>query len=334
MIYENKPSNSSFDMMEFMQESAQDELAIFEAGIKSDMKEVRLVSEGAELEALNEGFIESAKAKITSMMKKFMSWLDSVIKTVLAKLNNLVVRDAEKFVATASVELKRRDTSDFKYSGKALKVRNINAADSQFDAVEKKLSEALSKITSNSSVEQLKAANEALGNDKENSKRDMLGELVEEVENEGIAFVMAHLEVIKNSAEEVKALKKLADGYKKDAQKIIKSLKSSKDDASEEAKKEINEKISLVSKYKTLCQKYITKRIKVVKGKIKVARAVVTKALGKTKSVKESTVAEYNGEEFFVEFSEELTDSIIEVADAEYDAVFDGEDSEDSEDFE
>lgn len=46
--------------MSFMEESAQDELAIFEAAIKSDIDEVMIGESATELAALNEGFVQTA----------------------------------------------------------------------------------------------------------------------------------------------------------------------------------------------------------------------------------------------------------------------------------
>ena len=107
--------------LDFMQENAQDELALFEAAIKSDIDEVLIGESTSELEALNEGFIQNASNKIKEMMRKFIEWLKAVTRSAIAKLSQLLVRDNAKFVKIAKKKIQTMpNPGKFKYSGKGL----------------------------------------------------------------------------------------------------------------------------------------------------------------------------------------------------------------------
>ena len=73
----------------FYQESAQDELSIFESAIKSDIDEVLIGESASELQALNEGFVAKAPAAVVdgerAKLEKYRETLVG-IEAALAKL--------------------------------------------------------------------------------------------------------------------------------------------------------------------------------------------------------------------------------------------------------
>ena len=303
----------------FMQENAQDELALFEAAIKSDIDEVIIGESAGELEALNEGFVDSAINKIKEMMRKFIEWLKSVTRSAIAKLAQLLVRDNAKFIKMAEKQIKTmRNMSKFKYTGKGLVIaeakkdinpktapienfydqaKKDNITDSELDAISANIKKA---------VEEFK--------DK-TPREDFEKECVKEVTEEGIDFVMDHIAVLKDM--DKKKLSKLRKDMKEmeaKAKKLAKEAESKsrkfeeKDNAeSKLRKKQLAVMAEAAAASRDCWQTHVSDTLYVIKQQAKIARAVVAKAMG----------ASPKNEGF--EYTEELVQAMIEAADFEYD---------------
>lgn len=306
-------------MLDFMQENAQDELALFEAAIKSDIDEVLIGESAYELEALNENFIQSAAQKIKEMMKKFIEWLKSVTRSALAKLTQLLVRDNAEFVKKAKKAIINMKNPDkFKYSGKAIKL-DIDMSDLEKTADKEenlyaKAKDAKTEVDLDNIKSDIEKLVEEYNKDENDLRKGFDEECVEEVDLEG----KAALDCVNNH------IKLLEDLSKKNIQKIKKSMKEMESKANklakdaEKAEKNYSGKDELQKKrlavmaqaaaaYRDICQKLVSDSLYIIKQTSKISRAVVTKAMGATPK----------NEGF--EYSEELIDAMIETANYEYD---------------
>lgn len=327
MIYSTNRTTSLGDMsadvnesyfgigaMSFMEECAHDELALFEAGIKSDIDEVMIGESGSELAALNEGFVQTAAAKIKEMMKKFIDWLTAITRSAIAKLTQLLVRDNAKFAAAARkkiITMKNKDK--FKYKGKYLKDRDfsfdeetVKAIDSldTFKAEFDKIKDKDSAETAKSDMEKAKDAFEKL------SVSDKMEKLVVETEDGDLKLVEDHLRLLEDlSKKTMNDLKKLINNMKKDANNIAKKADKMLREAKDEDRAVASVRAEAAALYKANAQKIVSYMMALIKARAKVARSVVAKAMGATPK----------NEGF--EYDEELTDAMIESAEYEYDSA-------------
>lgn len=323
MIYSTNRTTSLGDMsadvnesyfgigaMSFMEECAHDELALFEAGIKSDIDEVMIGESGSELAALNEGFVQSAAAKIKEMMKKFIEWIAAVTRSAFAKLTQLIVRDNAKFAAAAKkkiITMKNKDK--FKYKGKYLKgididtdiqhvVDDTESVKKLFDDIKDKDSAETTK----KALEDMKDAADKL------SVSDAMKELVAETDNGDIKLVENHLKMLEALGKnKMKELKKQMDEARKDANDIAKKADKMLREANDQDREVASTKAEAAALYKAYVQKTISFKMGLIKAQAKVARSVVAKAMGATPK----------NEGF--EYDEELTDAMIESVEYEYD---------------
>ena len=292
---------------DFYQECAQDELSIFEMAIKSDIDEALIGESSSELEALNEGFFESAKKKIIEMMEKFKAWIAAVTRSAFAKLYALLVRDNEKFVKMAEKQIAKMPNRDkFKYSGKVVE----HGADKALDDWATKI-DGLAKAADNHEITMDKAEN--LIKECENAKKsldDAVKECTADVKDAGTDVVKDQINQLKTLSK--KDLKDTKDKLKKDintANTIIKNIKSEKepDGKDEKLKDNFAARSKLASAYKLNAQELLKVEMSLLKTLAKIARKPVAKAMGAT--------PKNEG----VEFDEELNDALIEAAEYEYD---------------
>ena len=303
--------------MSFMEESAQDELAIFESAIKSDIDEVLIGESSYELTALNENFIDSAKKKIKEMMEKFIAWIESVIRSAWAKLNQLLNRDNAKFAAAARKQIiKMKNKGNFKYSGPRLKSLTFGGDYEEINP--DKIKAGLTKENpSLSDMESLKAEAESMKEKADKlSVSDAMKEITVDVTDAGLDIVSFHLDSLEDlGGKKMKELRKKLDKAKKDAKDILKKAESnsskvnSDEKSTEEQKKIANAKVEAASAYRTIVQKSTTFALGMIRAQVKIARKVVAKAMGATPK----------NEGF--EYDEELTDAMIEAAEYEYDSA-------------
>lgn len=322
--------------LSFMQENAQDELALFEAAIKSDIDETLIGESTEELAALNEGFVQNAVNKIKEMMRKFIEWLQAVGRSALAKLTQLLVRDNATFCKQARKMIaKMKNSKNFKYSGKALNISHIEGLNFDMNDLKEinSIEGILDKIKGLSSKEALDKCRSELEEELKAFKeldlrKDFNDQCVEEVKDKDIKFVEKHLEFIENA--DKKQLKNLRKALK-DAENKAKKIARDADKAAKDYKGEDEiEKLRLsvmaeaAGNYRTMVQSIINDLLYMIKQVIKISRAVVAKAMGATPK----------NEGF--EYDEELVDAMIESANYEYDEALEemseGKDCDDCED--
>lgn len=291
----------------FYQESAQDELSIFETAIKSDIDEVLIGESASELQALNEGFVANVVKKVKEMMKKFKEWIMAVMRSAFAKLSSLIVRDNATFAKTARKHIATMKNKDkFKYSGKV--VTNVDVITSTCTAITNDGDKAIKAISVDtidpSSVD---AKIKDLDDTAAVTAEELVDACTKEVRDEGISVVDSQLKALDSlSKKTIKDLKKAFNDSIKSANEVIKKFDKmeGKDDAEKE---KINACAKLATAYKTSTQKCLSTLMSVLKTLAKIARKVVAKAMGAT--------PKNEG----VEYDEELNNALIESAEYEYD---------------
>lgn len=303
--------------LDYMQENAQDELALFEAAIKSDIDECLIGESAEELAALNEGFVQTAANKIKEMMRKFIEWLKSVTRSIIAKMSQLVLRDNDKFVKQARKMLvKMSNKSDFKYSGKALNISALNTdhkeeadARDKFNALYEKAKEAKEQSTIDSIKSELESAKEAFKN--ADMRKDFDEKVLIDVTDKDLNFVESHLKVLEDYGK--KDLGKIKKEIKEAESKAKKIAKSAEDKSKKFSGEDAVEKARLAlmadcaAAYRSAAQDFTKDALYILKKTISVARAVVTKGMGAT--------PKHEG----VEYTEELIQAMIEASEFELD---------------
>lgn len=304
----------------FMQEAAEDELALFENAIKSDIDEFLIGESAEELNALNEGFAQTAVNKIKELMRKFMEWLKAVTRSALARLSQFVQRDNASFCKTARKRLTTmKNVDNFKYTGKALKDAGTLDYSPQFDAIkefEKLLNDAKAAKTLESAESIKKKVDEKAKEVKDIKLEDILDKYIYDEENGSFALVEKHLKFLESTSKEkvkdinkkCKELMSKASKISKDAEKAAKDIK---DDEQAAEKNRLNTLAYIAGVIKTVGQMSISNDMKVTQKCIKVARAVVSKAMGATPK-----------NESGIEYTEELVQAMIEADEYELDEAF------------
>lgn len=292
----------------FYEESAQDELSMFEAAIKSDIDEVLIGESASELQTLNEGFVQNAVNKIKEMMKKFIAWCQAVMRSAFAKLSSLIVRDNAKFAKLASKHIATMKNKDkFKYTGKIVQdVAGVTGLMNDFSKAAESTVKAINveSITVDGAESKIKEVEEDV---KLFTKENLMKEFTKEVTDAGFDIVKGQIDVL--DALSKKSIKDLKDGFNKaikGANEVIKKV--SKMEGKDNAEKEkIAACSKLASAYKTNTQKMLVAMMGLIKALAKIARGVVARAMGAT--------PKNEG----VEFDEELNEALIEAVEYEYD---------------
>lgn len=307
--------------LNFMQENAKDELALFEMAIKSDIDEVMIGESSYELEALHEGFVENAVNKIKEIVKKFIEWLKAITKSAIAKLAQLLVRDNGKFVKAARRMIRTMKNRDkFEYSGKVLKSNvkdelDISESKDSVKTIEDGYKIIETEINNASTKEDLEAADQMIKEAKENFdkldlREDFEKECVEDVTGAGFDIIERHIKFLENcdskSLKKLKAnMKKMEDNAKKISKKADEAARKDKGD-DEIKSKRLSVLANAASAYRDMCQTMVKDTLAVIKEAIKIARRVVAKAMGATPK-----------NEGYVE--PEMLDAMIEAVEYEYD---------------
>lgn len=310
----------------FMQENAEIEMELFESAVKSDIDECLIGESASELEALNENFVKNAASKIKEIMTKFIEWIKAISKSALAKLTQFIVRDNAKFVRIAEKRIiTMKNTKDFKYTG--LVIKNPGKVDV------KKLTDALNvlktawKNVGGVNGVTVEATKTAIAGLKKTLLEDNTTDVYfEKVENKGFDIIQPHVNFLKSaSREQIKTIDKSCKEFMKFANDIIKESAKKEKENKDDAKKEQLAAMSVsAAGIREIGQTIINKELALLKKQIKVARAVVTKAMGATPK----------SEGF--EYSEELIDAMIETANYELDDMLEemseGSDCKESDD--
>lgn len=307
----------------FMQEAAEDEMALFEEAVKSDLDEVVIGEAAEELKALNEGFAEKTVNKIQELMKKFIEWLKGIYNSAIMKFNQYLVKDNAKFCAEAKKRLPNVEEG-FKFTGKALKstkFESVEDLDKAFDQLDALWGKATSGTTDaetvkNELAEMRKKINEA----KKNKNFEAVNVYTEE--NGTLKVVEDHLEYLeKVSKEKVKELMKKCKEYQAKANKIAKEAKTAARKAKDETEEKRNQlavAAQVAAEIKKVAQETISEEMKAIRKMVAISRSVVAKALAKVPAAKNEGV-EYD-EEFinaFIESEEyELESALEEMSEA------------------
>lgn len=299
--------------LNFMQENAEIELELFEAAIKSDIDEYLIGESTYELEALNEGFLQNAAKKIKEIMTKFIEWLRAIMRSAYAKLTQIFVRDNEKFCKEAEKRIITMKNSDkFKYSGKAI-IAPVSVSfkffDNQLDILRKLWNDASSKDTIDGNMDG--AIDECKKKiDEEINMEKLEKAFFTEVEDAGLSTVNGHLIYLKKrTRDNLKSIKDNNKNFEKFANDIIKKAKElekkSNDSDDDNKKNKASALASIASFVKSEGQSIINAEMSLIKKLNKVARTVVSKAMGATPK----------NEGF--EYTEELIDAMIETSNYE-----------------
>lgn len=103
----------SEDLGRILMEDAKNDMAIFNASVMQDMREIQARQEGtmleSEIQALSEGAIRDFCKKIVEKLKAFWAKMKSWFKTAIANISAYVVRDGNAFV-----KMHLRDISSLK----------------------------------------------------------------------------------------------------------------------------------------------------------------------------------------------------------------------------
>ena len=299
--------------LSFMQENAQDELALFEAAIKSDIDETLIGESTEELAALNEGFVQNAANRIKEMMKKFIEWIKSVMRSAVAKLSNLLIRDNAQFIKTAKRRISTMpNAKNFKYNGKALKLSEVKESGNAAEDL-KGLYDKAATATSKEALESIsKEVSDKVDAFKEMDVRKAFKDnCVIDAKDENLAFVEDHLKFLEDkSKKQLAEVKKNMATMENDAKKLAKEAeKKSKDYKGEDEleRTKLAVMAEAAAAYRNCCQMFVKDSLYILSQQIKIARAVVTRAMGAS--------PKNEG----VEYTEELIDAMIEASDYEYD---------------
>lgn len=286
----------------FMQEAAQDELALFENAIKTDIDEVLIGESADELKALNEGFVAKTALKIQELMRKFIEWLKGVTRSALAKMNQYIVRDNATFCKNARKMIEQMGDRHVKAKGTVIKDFNVS-----FDSV-KSLAVKI-KDASGSSMDELESAISGLEKEIDSKFEEMdKAAFAENVEYD-LAVVKKHISFLEDNAKaDLKKLKKTMDEFEKEAKNAATEAKKLERAEEDEAKKkDLAMKAKAAAAFKVNGQKICKKFMTLLKKMIKVARAVVTRVAG----------ARNEG----VEYTPELIEALIETDNYELDEM-------------
>ena len=313
--------------LNFMQENAQDELALFESAIKTDIDEVFIGESAYELEALHENFVERTINKIKEIVKKFIEWLRGVTRSAIAKLSQLLVRDNKNFCKIARRQIaKMRNGSKFEYSGKTLNFAKLpEFVDAEKVTAEKKLENndsIYTRLSNAKKMEELTPIEEDLNREKENSSKTTSLEdsfdkecVNEDGEIKGIDPVKQYIEYLegmdskylKKLKAKLKSAERKAKEKEKRAERAVKNDKSKDDEASKFKTKQLSLMAEALTFEREETQALVKSVLYAIKQSCKIARAVVAKAMG----------ASPKNEGF--EYTPELVQAMIESADWDYD---------------
>lgn len=246
----------------FVQECAEDELALFEMAIKSDIDEVVVGESAYELEALNENFAESAVNKIKEIMKKFKEWIVGFMRSKLAALTNFIVRDNAKFVKAAKSQISKLKGTKHTVKCKYLDAEGFN-----------KILDAAEKVAKIKEAKDIEKAEYVEGAD------DMkLEDIIKEEKELDYSEVARHLDwLAERPNTSVKTLKKSLKAALSNADKFVKDAeKSQRENKEDNKKEELAAKVKAATKYRDYTHKVCTLAISAIKNAIKIARRVVT----------------------------------------------------------
>lgn len=301
----------------FEQECIEDELALFEAAIKSDIEEHHITEASGDVKKMAKDFAEKAKKTIENILTKFMEMLKALYQGGIAKFNEWLVKDNAKFCANAKKHIKSLDASKFVYKGKALKVEKKAELSKQINNLEVAVDSLLNlwkNTQSSSSVdsEGIKEKVSALTGSVKGDIAKFNSEFVYTEENGDLKLVEGHIDILEKFArKECMDLKKKCMKFEAEARKMIKDSKKLGKSEDEAEKAKANAMCEIARAIKQAGAEAIRYGLQALRHTCKIARAVVTKAVG--------TVAANEGTELV--YDEELVNAMIETTNYELDEL-------------
>ena len=303
----------------FMQESAEDEMMLFEAAVKTDLDEVVIGESANELTALNEGFVENTVKKVEELMTKFIEWLKGITRTAIMKLTQYLARDNAKFCKEARKRI-QNVPNDFKYTGKALKstkFESVEDLDKFFDDMDKLWDKVNVESGTKESAENVKAElaemREAIQKAKKAKNFDEVN--VYQEENGTLKTVEDHLDYLEKTAKDkVKDLNAKCKKYEAKAKAYVKEAKANAKKAKKEdtaVRDQAAVAVAVANEIKKVAQMTIDEEMKAIRKMIAVSRSVVAKALAKVPAAKNEGV----------EIEEELMEAFIEAEEYELESA-------------
>ena len=283
--------------LDFVQECYEDELAIFENAIKSDIDE--FISEGSDLQAVTEAFVEKAKEQLEKLMQKFLEWIESVKTSVIKKFDEVYNKSVILKVKELTEKFNKLK-GDTKFTGKALLAdsKYIDWLDTVFDSIKKSNSVVL-----NPTKEDIKTIESGLENVKKlNSKAldSYLVELKDKSAKEVFDYQVKIIESVKNN---IQGLRNILNDEKTAAKQILKESKKNKKES--EDKDTAALKVQAASTYRTLC-------VESLKVTMKMLRAIISKALDTmVLIIKQNKASVEEGVELDVDMLDLATESFI-----------------------
>lgn len=306
-----KESFLGMGVLNFIQESYNDELEVFTAAILSDINEAEeekvIDAEYTEKEDKGEDkgskknfkeFVAQAQAKIEKLMKDLIAWIKGIIDNVMAKIEKAHVQYNEKFCKDAQDKASK---TTLVVPAKCFKeVKGVDKYISEvFNDVKK--AGSLAEKGGESELESLKKIQEVVA---KMSVKDFLDKSMVAGEGSADAIFDRHIEIVKGARASIVAAKKDLKEIQAEATKIYKAAKKAgKDNSDKEA---AHTKVQAASVYQGICKKFAHLVVSILNKETSTAKKVVIECL-KGKAKEEAKNEEF---EFDVEYFEALSESM------------------------
>lgn len=283
--------------LDFIQECYEDELAIFENAIKSDIDE--FISEGSDLQAVTEAFVEKAKEQLAKLMQKFLEWIESVKTSVIKKFDEVYVKSVNLKVKELTEKFNKLK-GDTKFTGKAFTSNEpLAIGDKMFNDILDCKQFVLGQPTKEN-VESIEAK---VKNVKDIDKKSLDSSLVELKDKSAKEVFDDQVKIINSVKGIIETVRKALAEEKTVAKQILKDCKKAKKES--EDKDAAALKMQAASAYRTLC-------VETLKVTMKMLRVIISKALDTmVLIIKQNKASVEEGVELDVDMLDLATESFI-----------------------
>lgn len=298
-------------------ESIQNDRALFEAVIETDFKEVHMVREGVEIEALTEASISGMGSKIKEFLKKAWEKIKALISSFINMLMTVIIRDNKKLVDKYRTEVLKKTLTKMKFKWSECKEGKDEVFGNSFykplEFKELNLLDGKSKVGSNDptvlAADTLKMnskdfkdsiykemdldADDLVKSFKENHYKDV--DNVEGMSSNLLRNIMAALEESKDTINAYKKASSEADTkYRNRLKEVDDLLKAAGKDVADDVQiKRLNLKRAIISTEQDVVTNLISTVTSGYKWKIKECRAAFARAAAfNEKLVKENAELE------------------------------------------
>lgn len=119
LVTANESYKGDVGLQQILIESAQNDMAIFDAVIRSDINEAVSLQEGTllqeEVAIMHEGMVKDFFGKVLAFLKKMVEKIKGIFKAIYAKITGVVVRDGKKLVDMHKKNVIGKNLSKMKY---------------------------------------------------------------------------------------------------------------------------------------------------------------------------------------------------------------------------